>query len=143
MNPYSTNENFQLGLAKRVGSLGETSRSSEKLSFVLSSKKPDDKFKAYDINLKEETDRLVFSGKFKRGDKVKLTLYQNMKRYTYDLRISKKPYTALCVDIFTEKENKEGITVTKFVNAEGLGGKYSVYIEINGDMYDTERFVEF
>ena len=143
MNPYSINETFKLGPAKRVGSLGETPRSSEDLGFVLSSKKSDDKFEAYDINLKKEMDRLVLNGKFKRGDKVKLILYQNMKRYTHDLRISKKPYTALCVDIFTEKENKEGITVTKFVNAEGLGGKYSIYIEINGDVYDTERFVRF
>jgi len=61
----------------------------------------------------------------------------------YNVPVSKKPYTALCVDVFTEEENENGITVTKYINEEGLSGKYSIYMEIDGVMYNTGEYVEF
>ena len=62
-----------------------------------------------------------------------------MCRYFY----SKKPYTALCVDIFSEEETENGITVTKYINAEGLSGKYSVYLEVDGKLYNSGEYVMF
>ena len=59
------------------------------------------------------------------------------------MTVSKKPYTALCVDIFTEEETENGISVTKYINQEGLDGKYSIYIELNGVLYNTGEYVEF
>lgn len=129
--------------AKRLGSLGKTKITDTKIGFILSSKNIDDVYKSYEINLEQEIDRLVFKGIFKRGDKVNLVLYNNMKSNTYNLRVSKKPYTALCIDIFTEEENEKGIVVTKYINKEGLKGNYSIYVEINGTLYNTERFVDF
>ena len=45
--------------------------------------------------------------------------------------------------MFTEEENKNGIMVTKYINSEGLSGTYSVYISINGKVYNTNKSVEF
>ena len=55
--------------------------------------------------------------------------------------MSKHPYTALCVDIFTEKETKDGINVTKYINKEGLKGRYSIYVEIDGIIYNTDKYI--
>lgn len=66
-----------------------------------------------------------------------------MQANYYNVKISKRPYTALCVDIFTEEENENGIVVTKYINAEGLNGEYSIFLEIDGVIYDPDLFVEF
>ena len=59
------------------------------------------------------------------------------------MTISKKPYTAMCVDIFTEEEKENGISVTKYINNLGINGKYYIYIKINGTTYNTKQYVEF
>ena len=66
-----------------------------------------------------------------------------MKSKYYNVKVSKKPYTALCVDLFTEEENEQGIDVTKYINKDGLSGKYSIYIELDNTLYNTGRYVEF
>lgn len=73
----------------------------------------------------------------------KCNIIWNGKENIYNVPISKKPYTALCVDVFTEEETKEGISVIKYINEEGLGGKYSIYIEVDGTIYNTNKYVEF
>jgi len=52
----------------------------------------------------------------------------------------KHPYTALCVDVFSEDENQNGLMVTKYINKDGLRGNYSVYIEYNGKLYNTGKY---
>ena len=47
------------------------------------------------------------------------------------------------LDIFTEEENENGIFITKYINSEGLKGKYSIYVQIDGVFYQTEKYVEF
>ena len=78
----------------------------------------------------------------KSRDQVSI-LYQNGKKLIYNVPISKKPYTALCVDIFTEEENENGIVVTKYINDAGLRGTYSVYVQINDQIYKTKASVQF
>lgn len=143
MSLYSENESFTLDNAERVGSLGETEVTNSKLGFVLNSKDFKDIEEEHNISITKEVDRLVFTGKFKRGTDVNVILYKNGIKNAYNVPISKKPYTALCVDIFTEEETKEGISVTKYINEEGLSGKYSIYIEVDGNIYNTNRYVEF
>ena len=63
--------------------------------------------------------------------------------FSSKVSVSKKPYTALCLDIFTEDETENGIVVNKYINSDGLKGKYSVYLEIDGVIYDTGEYVEF
>ena len=70
-------------------------------------------------------------------------LYKEGNSKIYNVPISKKPYTALCVDIFTEEENKNGIEVIKYINKEGLKGDYSLYIKIDGKTYNTGKYIKF
>ena len=69
-------------------------------------------------------------------------LYKEGNSKIYNVPISKKPYTALCVDIFTEEETNEGINITRYINKEGLSGKYSIYIKINDKIYKTNNYIE-
>ena len=66
-----------------------------------------------------------------------------MNSKVYHVSVSRRPYTAMCLDIFTEDETENGIVVNKYINAEGLTGKYSIYLEIDGVIYDTGEYVEF
>lgn len=143
MSLYSKNEEFNLGRAYRIGTLGETKVVEEKFALSISSNKIDSKYESHNITLTKEIDRLVVKGQFKRGTEVKVVLYGDMKTRTYDFKVSKKPYTALCVDVFTEEENENGIVVTKYINERGLNGVYSIYISIDGTLYNTSKYVKF
>ena len=141
MSMYPKENDFALGNAEKVGSLGTTEKDS-KIGVPLFYKDAKD-YKNHDIKIEKEEDRLVVSGRFKRGTDVNILLYKDFNILEYDLPVSKKPYTALCVDVFTEEENKNGIVVTKYINDEGLKGKYSIFIEIDGTLYNTDKSVEF
>ena len=143
MSLYSENEKFEIKQAVRLGDLGITKVDNTKVGPILSAVPTDDSYQTHDITLTKEVDRLVLTGQFKRDSQVKLLLYQGMFSQVYDIRISKKPYTALCVDIFTEEETENGIVITKYINDVGLSGKYSIYLEIDGVLYDTDQYVTF
>ena len=143
MSLYQEKENFNLSKSKRIGTLGETNITKEIFTPNLKSKQIDNVYKSHEIKITKEIDRLVVSGKFKRENNINIVLYKNLNSKYYNIKVSKKPYTALCVDIFTEEENENGITVTKYINEDGLKGKYSIYIEIDGTLYNTEKYVEF
>ena len=142
MNVYEVGE-YQKGQAKRLGSLGKTEVT--KTGFGLSSSTSDLKEikEEHEIEFTKEEDRLVFTGRFKRGVDVNIVLYQDLFTKIYNVSISKKPYTALCVDIFSEEETENGITVTKYINAEGLSGKYSIYLEVDGKLYNSGEYTTF
>ena len=141
MSLYVENENYEKGAAKRIGSLGVTDVTEERFGFILGT--TDISEFDRDFSVTEEVDRIVVSGRYKQGEDVNILLYQNMNIKEYHVSVSKKPYTALCLDIFTEDETENGIVVNKYINSEGLKGKYSVYLEIDGVIYDTGGYVEF
>lgn len=140
MNFYD-NVSYELGSAKRLGSLGTTKTIKVKKGFILNYKKINEEYNSHNISFSLEEDRLVFNGLFKKGTNVNIILYKDMNLNIYKVPISKKPYTALCVDIFTEEENEKGITVTKYINKEGLKGKYKIYLEIDGTVYNTNKYI--
>ena len=140
MSLYTDKEDFQMGYAKRIGSLGETEKEDTRLGFVISNK--DISEFERDFSVTKEIDRLVVSGRFKRGEDVNVLLYQGMKSIVYHIQVSKKPYTALCLDIFTEDETENGIVIDKYINDEGLSGRYSIYLEVDGVIYDTNKYVD-
>lgn len=142
MNIYNDTK-LELGKAKRVGTLGKTKVTSKKYGIINNTKNIKSIAKKYNIKLTKEEDRLVFSGRLKRKNNVNIILYKNLKSNYYKVKVSKHPYTALCVDIFTEEENKNGINITKYINKEGLKGKYLIYIEIDGVIYQTKEYVKF
>lgn len=140
MSLYTDKEDFQMGDAKRIGSLGETEKEDTRLGSVISNK--DISEFERDFSVTKEIDRLVVSGRFKRGEDVNVLLYQGMKSIVYHIQVSKKPYTALCLDIFTEDETENGIVINKYINDEGLSGRYSIYLEVDGVIYDTNKYVD-
>ena len=136
-----TENDYENTLGKRLGSLGET-RVSKKDNKFIKTVEIDDDYNNRNITLTNEEDRLVISGKFKKGENVSFILRKGFTNNYYDQIISKKPYTALCVDIFTEEETNEGINITRYINKETLMGKYSIYIKINDKIYKTNNYIE-
>lgn len=126
--------------AERLGSLGETEVTETKTGTIKSSDLVDDK---YEVSFTKEEDRLVFKGQFKKGQSVNVILYKNFKSLYYYQSISKKPYTALCVDVFTDEETENGLSITRYINSEGLKGTYTIFIEIDGTIYKTNTKVKF
>ena len=136
-----TENDYENTLGKRLGSLGETKVSKKDNKFIKTVEIDED-YNNRNITLTNEEDRLVISGKFKKGENVSFILRKGFTNNYYDQVISKKPYTALCVDIFTEEETNEGINITRYINKEGLSGKYSIYIKINDKIYKTNDYIE-
>ena len=136
-----TENDYENTLGKRLGSLGETKVSKKDNKFIKTVEMDDD-YNNRNITLTNEEDRLVISGKFKKGENVSFILRKGFTNNYYDQVISKKPYTALCVDIFTEEETNEGINITRYINKETLSGKYSIYIKINDKIYKTNSYIE-
>lgn len=141
MSLYTDDENLTLGESTRLGSIGQTTINDKKITPTIKSNKIDKNYQSHKITFTKETDRLVLKGTFKKGSDVKVILYKDMISYYYNISISKKPYTALCVDVFTEDETENGLTVTRYINEEGLSGKYSIYLSIDGKIYDTNKYV--
>ena len=135
--------NFTLGKAKELGGLGLTELDDQKFSFMMNGKSIDDEYKKHDIKITQEKDRLVVTGTFKKGTPVNIILYKDMTQNIYSMRVSKTPYTALCVDLGNNSNDDENITATKYINKSGLIGKYSIYIEIDGTLYKTDEYARF
>lgn len=142
LNLYA-NDSYQKGIAKQLGTLGKTEYSNNAISLIFNAKKTDDEYKNYNISIIKEYNRLSMSGTFERGTNVEIILYQNFVATAYDWRVSKTPYTALCVDIFQEEQIDNKITVNKYINQDGLKGKYAIFIKVNDILYKTDQFVEF
>ena len=141
MNLYIDDE-FELGASKELGSLGVTDTEDEKFTLMSNAKEQDDDYKSHDISIKKEKDRLAVTGTFKRGTEVKIILYKDMMEKIYNMRISTRPYTALCVDLGNNNDSDD-LTVTKYINSDGLIGKYTIFIEIDGVIYQTDEYVSF
>ncbi len=142
MDLYVSSDQLKLGKASKVGSLGKT-EGKQSLAILFNANEPDSEYDSHKITFSKEDDRLVINGTFKRGTKVEIILAKGLNVNSYEWRISKKPYTALCVDIFTEDENEFGLNTNKYINSDGLKGKYSIYIKIDGKLYNTLKYVEF
>ena len=140
--PLYGNDTFELEEAEVKGTLGETEVDKTNFGFITNAKEIDNEYKSHNITITIEEDRIEISGRFRRGTEVKAILYQNGKIKEYNIPISKRPYTAMCVDIFTEEENEKGIVVTKYINKENLSGKYSLYLQINDTIYKTDKYIK-
>ncbi len=144
--PLYTNQDTQLKLsqAKQVGSLAQTKVDKNPVTVNLSSAiKTDKDFDKREIWFKKEYDRLVMSGTFQSGEDVKLFLNKPEETKTYQVPISKKPYTALCVDILTAEETANGLPIIHYINRQGLSGKYNIFLKINDTIYNPKLFVNF
>ena len=137
------NDTYQLKAAEQLGTLGKTEYTNNAISIILNAKKIDEEYEKHNISIVKEYDRLAINGTFERGTNVEIVLYQNLVATTYNWRISKTPYTALCVDIFREEQTDNNLTINKYINKEGLKGQYMIFIKIDDSLYKTDQFVEF
>ena len=135
------NNSYYLSEAVVVGNMGETEPDSR--VSTLFNKNIDDTYKSKNIKITKEVDRLVFTGTFNKDDKVDLILSGVFSNKTYHVRVSKTPYTALCVAVFDDNANKEQITVNKYINDIGMKGKYYIFVKINGTVYDPNLYVQY
>ena len=142
MKLYNDN-NLELGKPSRLGEMNPTKVTKTKLLGLSKAKQIDKEYKSHNVEFTKEEDRLVLKGRFKVKTNVKVILYKNLISKIYDFRVNKRPYTALCIDVFTQDENKNGLVISRYINSNGLHGKYSIYLDINGTLYDTEEYVEF
>lgn len=131
---------YYLNEAKILGNMGETK--TDKNISTLFSKDIDETYLNKNISISKEMDRLVFKGTFDKDDKVAIILNGVFSKKTYNVRVSTKPYTAMCVDIFNEN-NKNGITVNKYINDIGMQGKYYIYVKINDTIYDPNLYIQY
>ena len=133
------NDVFITGEGIRLGNMGETKTTDNNPS-ILFNHDDSEIIKKYDIKVYQEVDRLVVTGTFEKCNEVEIILDNIFKNKTYEMVISDKPYTALCVDLNKDKEEK--VKAYKYINKLDLSGKYYIYLKINGKVYDLDQYIE-
>ena len=87
---------------------------------LINLKKDNSIIKKYNIKLNKDVFGLKVSGDFSKKDKVQIILDNVLDKKTYELK---------------EK--------TKYINEDGISGKYYIYIRINGKTYKLYKYVIF
>lgn len=142
MSLYTTN-NLKLGKGKRLGSLGVTEPIVEKVSLLAASTIIPEE---YEVSFQKEVDRLVFKAKLVEGTKIRIILDRLFDQTIYAATASTRAYTAMCIDIFHEDDNYNNtqiINIARYINNEGLSGRYDIYLKIDNKVYNTGQYVVF
>lgn len=137
---YFENEKFQIASPKYLGSLSKTKPSVERYKILNNINYDKNILEDYNLEISKEYDRLVVKGDFKGSDKVSVILYKDFYFKEYDVRVSRRPYTAMCLDIF---EDQTSLSISKYINDKGLSGDYTIFISINDQVYKTDKLVNF
>lgn len=116
---YATNKDISLVKGLKINLTTET-KQSQKNIFVIGYKEPDNVYKQYNIKFIKTKDNLQITGQFNNKENIYLILDKFLDKKVYDLTNN---YT--------------------IINKEGLSGKYSIYISINGDIYKTNNYIIF
>lgn len=87
---------------------------------LINLKKDNSIIKKYNIKLNKDVFGLKVSGDFSKKDKVQIILDNVLDKKTYELK---------------EK--------TRYINEDGISGKYYIYIRINGKTYKLYKYVIF
>ncbi|MDE5977257.1 MAG: aryl-sulfate sulfotransferase [Turicibacter sp.] len=144
LNVYTDANNYTLNPGVRVGTLKETQTLPVAVTGLAfnNNELSDD----YQIKLSQESDRLIVTGNFIEGQKVKLILNKPREQRVYDIRVTTSAYSAMCVDLFNPdqiQEDNDRLTITKYINADGLSGTYEIYLEIDTIVYPLHQSVTF
>lgn len=132
----STYESMDDGIT--LGSLDTVDYDKKSLSLFKPINNDPEFLESYDLDIKMESDRLVVSGNFQKEDKVKVVLYNTLSTLEYNVRISERPYTAMCIVVFDDKKQ----SVSKFINKSEDLKTYTVLIEINNKLYTSNKKVD-
>lgn len=143
MSLYSSGFNYNLEPGTRLGTLGQTPTLKLDINGLWKAKELP--ANDYHLTFNQESDRLIFNAQFKEGQKVKLILSKLGDQRVYDIRVSKTSYSAMCIDLFNASDVNDGdlLSVTNYINAEGLSGTYQLYIQIDGNVYKINQKVTF
>lgn len=115
------NDLYSLKNGVRLGNLGVSETTSDYPLF--NTKSADEIIKKYDIKLYKDVFGLKVSGSFSKKDKVEIIL---------DNVLDKKVF----------KLNTESSS-SRYINEDGIKGKYYIYLNINGKVYKLYKYVVF
>lgn len=139
MNIYNSNDYVAMDDAISLGSLNSSFYFESKRQ-ILNPSFDQTILDKYEIQVNNYDNRVSLSGNFEKTDSVKVILYKNFKSYYYTVRLSERPYTAMCIIIFDDGTQK----VEHFINDdENLKGEYALLIEINGLLYSSGQNINF
>ena len=116
--PLYANDIYTGASGSRLGSLLESKTIRNYL--LINLKKDNSIIKKYNIKLNKDVFGLKISGNFNKNDKVQIILDNVLDKKTYEL-----------------KDN------TRYINEDGISGKYYIYIRINGKIYKLYKYVIF
>ena len=131
---YNSHQNFEFKPSLSLGSLS-SSFAYESGFGLLDATFDEDVLDALNLNIHQEHNRLVISGDFEKEDFVNVILYKNLQYKRYNVRISERPYTAMCIVIFDNETQQ----VNQYINDDDeLSGKYTILLEINHKIYNLK-----
>lgn len=116
--PLYANDIYTGASGVRLGSLLESKTTGD--YFLLNLKKDNSIIKKYDIKLNKDVFGLKVSGNFNNDDKVQIILDNVLDKKTYELDGN-----------------------SRYINEDGISGKYYIYIRINGKIYKLYKYVIF
>ncbi len=120
--PLYANDIYTGVLGGRLGTLGTSETSKNYTLFFPTYDKH--LFKKYDLKLYKDTLGLKISGQFNSNDKVEIILDNILDKKTYEM-------------------NTTGKKSSRYINEEGIKGKYYIYIRINGKIYKLYKYANF
>lgn len=115
------NDVYTNAQGQRIGKIGETKKTN---NYSLLSAKNEDIINKYNINIVKDAYGLQITGNFNKNSKVQIILDNVLSKYTYDM----------------EKTNN---TYYKFINEEGINGKYYIYLKIDKKIYKLHKYAIF
>lgn len=137
---YHNGVNYGIEAGVEKGTLGKTPISEEKMGFSL----PEVVVPStYELEVSQQKDRLIITGLYNKVDVVDVVLRKGFSERYYPIMISDNQYTAMCVYLPNKNADDTKLTVSKYINNDGLEGSYNVYIRINGVLYNTNYLVNF
>lgn len=116
--PLYANDIYTGADGVRLGSLLESK--TIRNYFLINLKKDSSIIKKYDIKFYKDVFGLKVSGNFDKNDKVQIILDNVLDKKTYEL-----------------------INNSRYINEDGISGKYYIYIRINGKIYKLYKYVIF
>lgn len=132
---YSDEETLVFGRGRQLGCLGVTEEFETEPPADEGGEVPD----ALGIEIREESDRFIFHGRFENGQIVMVVLENGEERHKYYVPTTKHAFSSICVGTFIEHDER----IVNFpVNKENLAGTYMVKVLVDDRIYSTGICVE-
>lgn len=132
---YTEAETITFGRGRQLGRLGVTEEFETEPPAREGGEAPD----ALGIEIREESDRFIFHGRFENGQIVMVILENGAERHKYYVPTTKHAFSSICVGTFIEHDER---IVNHPVNKENLAGTYTVRVLVDEKIYDTGIRVE-